>query len=125
MTTLIGDQQTRSMDQKSQNPDTKIRQLVRVRQPEELLIHPETERPQPKNPANLDYNLRSPVTSVTAEQLSKALENLKTNIRQEKESGEFQHCDEVVQQGEFEHQVDADDVGASVGEQAIASLGKR
>lgn len=124
MITFVEDQK-HSMDHKPQNPlaDTKIRQLVRVRQPEELLIRPETERRHPINP---DYNLKSPVT---AEQLSKALENLKTNIRNEKESAEFREWIEVVQDRqvvEFQPQVDQADVRQIAGElQPVVSLGKR
>jgi hypothetical protein len=86
--------------------------LVRVRQPEELLIRPETdpERFHPVNvvhPADVVHPDALSRPTVTAEQLSKALENLKTNLRNERQAGgEFQpRLEHDKQVGEFQPRV--------------------
>ena len=89
-----------SLPNSGENPPTsqKIRKVptgLRVRQPEELMMRPES-GPDKFLPANPD-NLANPDDvvivnrpTVTAEQLTKALENLKTNLRHERQVGELQ-----------------------------------
>lgn len=67
--------------------------LLRVRQAEELMMRPETV-PEKFHPVNPDDTVVTPGNvvvvsrpTVTAEQLSKALENLKTDLRNKRQGG--------------------------------------
>ena len=87
-----------SLPEPAENPASsqKIRKVqtgLRVRQPEELMMRPETgtEKFHLANPDNSVSPGNVAVASrptVTAEQLTKALENLKTNLRNERQGGE-------------------------------------